>query len=89
MQPRRGVTLVELIVAVAILAIALAVVPVSLRAPEPPAANPLTELRREAIRSGQSRTRAVRVADSTIVVTALPDGRLVGIVGDPLTGRRQ
>lgn len=89
MRSRRGVTLVELIVALVILAVALTVVPVSLRAPEAPASDPVAELRREAVRSGQARTRAVRVADSTVVVTALPDGRIVGSGAHPLTGRRQ
>lgn len=73
---RRGVTLLELMVVLVILAVSLAVVPAFGR-PRPVRRDERAELRREAIRSGARQTRTIRIADSMIVVTAWPDGRVM------------
>ena len=90
MRHRSGVTMIELMVALAILAIALAVVPAALRPLARAVPDPVSDARRAAVRSGQRQTRVVQSAESVFVLTALPDGRVIAGRGiDPLTGRKQ
>jgi prepilin-type N-terminal cleavage/methylation domain-containing protein len=82
MMDRSGVTLIELIVALAILALGTSVVGLAIRA-TPPArgANPIAvtiaSVRDSAIRTRRSVTSILMVSDSVRAVTALPDGRII------------
>lgn len=83
----RGVTLVELMVALAVLALVLGMTGVGLASLRPPAGaeahRAFERARADAIRSGTP----VRVEpESGAVVLFLPDGRAVGGGVDPLTG---
>lgn len=74
----RGFSLLELIAVLAILAIVSALVAPALppsAAREHPA---LEQLRHEALTTGRSVTRTVVFGDGPRLVTATPDGRLVG-----------
>jgi prepilin-type N-terminal cleavage/methylation domain-containing protein len=92
---RSGVTLVELLVVLAILALTSSLASVALRRADLPrdvdANDQVLALRREAIAVGHAITRVVRRDSATFIVTALADGRVVadsalGI--DPSTGLR-
>jgi prepilin-type N-terminal cleavage/methylation domain-containing protein len=82
MRARGGVTLVELMVALAILALGASVVSLAIRA-MPPArgVNPITAalvtVRDSAIRSRRSVTTILMLSDSVREITALPDGRVI------------
>ncbi len=80
--PRRGVTLVELLVVLALLGLVLGVSGLALASlREPRESDELAELRRaraEAIQTGAPR--------SVHGVLFLPDGRAIGPHVDPLTG---
>lgn len=93
--PRRGVTLVELVVVLAIVATVLAVTAVSLSRSNAPTERQtvlatIAQLRSDALRSQKPRRAAIRVAGKMYSVLALPDGSVhaapqLGI--DQLTGR--
>jgi prepilin-type N-terminal cleavage/methylation domain-containing protein len=92
---RSGVTLVELLVVLAILAITTSLASVALRRADSSrdvdANDQVLALRREAIATGHPITRVVRRDSASFIVTALADGRMVadsalGI--DPSTGLR-
>jgi prepilin-type N-terminal cleavage/methylation domain-containing protein len=82
-RQRRGVTLIELIVAIAVLSIMLAVTTLSFANRNRPTVAPLTvsaqvsALRSNAVFSGVPRTSTLRGSTGAILVTALPDGRVV------------
>lgn len=94
---RAGITLVELVVALAILGVAAAVTGLAVRAmPEPAAAErrdgQIATARRRAL--SQRHPVAVTLADSGLLLRAVafPDGRVVAdpaLEVDPLTGRRR
>lgn len=88
MRRRAGVTLVELLVAIAILAVATGLSSVALSrtgAPaRPDATQQLLTLRRDAIRSGAPITRVVQRGTMSHVVTALADGRVLADSALPL-----
>lgn len=96
MTRRSGITLVELLVALAILGLMTAVVAVQFQ-PARPASNDwradsVAAMRRRAITEGRVRT-AILAGDSTGAhpVTALPDGRVLAdsiMDIDPFTGRQ-
>lgn len=95
MTARAGVTLVELLVVLAILAITSSLASVTFRRADTSrgsdAGDQVRALRREAIIGGHSITRLVRRDSATYVATALADGRVIadsalGI--DPSTGLR-
>jgi prepilin-type N-terminal cleavage/methylation domain-containing protein len=93
---RAGVTLVELLVVVAILAITSTLTAVALRRIDrsraSDAADHVIALRRDAIAAGHVITRRVRHDDAIHLVTALPDGRVLADSAlrlDPLTGLRR
>ena len=81
MSVRAGFTLIELLVVIAILTIVAGVAGVSIvgaRTPTPPTLErDLLALRREAIRRNTAITRTLHQGDSTYVVTALADGRML------------
>lgn len=81
MTRRRGVTLIELIVVLVVLGIATALSSVAMRAvPSPQAPDrqrQLMSLRSEAIRRGAPLARVIRDSASSLVATALADGRLL------------
>ncbi len=92
---RAGVTLVELLVVLAILAITSTLASLAFRradaAHELDAGDKVLALRREAIAAGHSITRVIQRDSASFIVTALADGRVVadatlGI--DPSTGLR-
>lgn len=80
---RRGVTLIELLVTIAILSVILAITTLSLAGEKRPAAtaSPLSvqvrTLRSSAIASGAAKTAALSDTEGVVLVTALPDGRVV------------
>jgi prepilin-type N-terminal cleavage/methylation domain-containing protein len=84
---RRGATLVELMVTVAVLGLLAGLAAVSVQALRPPETterdDALAEARARAVRTGQP----VRVRGEAPVLF-LPDGRAVGNDVDPLTGAR-
>jgi prepilin-type N-terminal cleavage/methylation domain-containing protein len=93
---RAGITLVELLVVLAILAVTSSLASVAFRRADSTrgldAGDQVLALRREAIAAGHSITRIVRRDSAAFVVTALADGRVVadsslGI--DPSTGLRR
>jgi prepilin-type N-terminal cleavage/methylation domain-containing protein len=82
MMDRSGVTLLELIVVLAILALVGSVVGLAVRAtPLAHGANPiaaaLVTVRDSAIRTRRSVTTMVMLSDSVREITALPDGRVI------------
>lgn len=96
---RRGVTLVELVIALAILGLLAGLAGLALR-PAPPVAAADTvaarvaAARATAVREGRPVTVEVLVRGEPAVATALPDGRVVAdalveslTAVDPLTGR--
>lgn len=92
---RSGVTLVELLVVLAILAITSSLASVALRRADSvrdtDAGDQVLALRRDAIAAGRSITRVVRRDSATFIVTALADGRVVAdsaLGVDPSTGLR-
>ena len=99
MSPRTGVTLIELIVVISLLAVASGVSVVALRRARPPSKRELAiarvmAARDSALRTG--RTVSIAVQDSlagaarALSATAYPDGRVVSDAAlgiDPLTGR--
>ncbi|HEU4557052.1 MAG TPA: prepilin-type N-terminal cleavage/methylation domain-containing protein [Longimicrobium sp.] len=92
-RARSGATLLELMVALAILAIAAGVVVPALRhaAQAPPTLHDhVAAARREALEQGRAVTRTLRDSAGTRLLTAYPDGRVAAdtVLGvDPLTGR--
>ena|ERR1700722_14733083 len=91
---RSGVTLVELIVALALLGLLAAVVGISIpRTPTPVvedhAARTIAAARQTAIASGHTTTVAVTINGAPHSVTALPDGLIIAdssLMIDPLSG---
>src|SRR5205807_2146939 len=82
MMKRSGVTLIELIVALAILALSASVVGLAIRATPPPraanaVASAIAAVRDSAIRTRRSVTTVLMLLDSARAVTALPDGRVI------------
>jgi len=92
-RSRAGATLLELVVALAILAVAAAVVVPSLRraAQAPPTLNDrVAAARREALEHGRAVTVQLRDSAGAHLLTAFPDGRVAADTGmalDPLNGR--
>lgn len=93
-----GTTLLELLVALAVLAILTGIAAFHWRPDawgdhqvDPLAPTALTdEARRRAVASGAAVTVTLETPDGPLVVTALPDGRVVGASAlglDPLSGR--
>ena len=80
---RRGVTLVELLVAIAVLSVVLTITTLSLAGQKRSDTDPvsiavqLRGLRTAAITSGIARTSILKDSTNTILVTALPDGRVI------------
>jgi prepilin-type N-terminal cleavage/methylation domain-containing protein len=78
---RRGMTLIELIVVLAILGITAGISSVAVRAVARPSTagmqRQFLSLRSEAIRRGAPQTRLVRDSSEAFVATALADGRLL------------
>ena len=93
---RAGVTLVELIVTLALLAIVAGIVTVSFTRSRPgedrdPALRTLVTARREAIAAGHPVTVLITSEGRRHAVTALPDGRVLAdtiFAVDPLSGGR-
>jgi prepilin-type N-terminal cleavage/methylation domain-containing protein len=90
---RRGVTLLELLIVLVILATGSAIVTVSSRAIRPVTATDslrvlIAELRGAAVRTAHPLTRIVRSGDTLSSVTALPNGRVLaeGLRVNDLTG---
>ena len=93
---RLGTTLVEMMVAITILALVAAVVAGSVRASSAPsemeiARETMATTRRAAIDGGTSTTTTLHLGDSSYAATAFPDGRIltrapIGVA--MLTGRR-
>ncbi len=91
-------TLIELLVVIVALGAMASVVGLTWRAglgapPDPGGDEGVAEvlaLRAQALTAGEAVTRTVRIGGTALVVTALPDGRVVGaerLGFDPLTGR--
>jgi prepilin-type N-terminal cleavage/methylation domain-containing protein len=80
---RRGVTLIELLVTIAILSVVLTITTLSLAGEKRPAETTLPisarihALRSKAVESGRPQTMVLSDTDGTVLVTALPDGRVV------------
>jgi prepilin-type N-terminal cleavage/methylation domain-containing protein len=92
---RPGVTLVELLVVLAILAVTSSLASVAFRRADTlrgsEAGDQVLALRREAIVAGHAITRVVRRHPTPYVVTALADGRVIADSAldlDPSTGLR-
>lgn len=93
---RRGVTLVELMVVIALLGLMAGITTVALaRRPAVPAADvrvaPIVAARTAAIRRGRDSTVVFEVDGVRFLATAHPDGRIVAAKSlgiDPLSGRR-
>jgi prepilin-type N-terminal cleavage/methylation domain-containing protein len=87
---RRGLTLVELMVVLAILGIMAGFVGLAWRAPTPRVdGSPLTSARQQAIRSGIATRFEVVIGPDTVAGIALPDGSIIGpeaLPVDPLSG---
>lgn len=92
-RSRAGATLLELVVTLAILAVAAAVVVPALRraADAPPTLNDrVAAARRDALEHGRAVTVQLRDSAGAHLLTAFPDGRVVADTGmalDPLNGR--
>ena len=92
---RRGVTLLELLLVLAIATVVVGVVGVSFTAPSrriqtDPAFVIIEELRSRAIRTGRPTTAKLQNDSGTFSVTAYPDSRVLGEhTLDPLSGRRR
>ena len=92
---RAGVTLLELLLVLAVIAVAIGVVSVSFKAPASvDGADSITAklegLRIQAVRSGQPTTEKFRTPAGIGAVTAYPDSRVIGdptLLLDPLNGR--
>lgn len=92
---RRGITLLELIVVLALLGLSASVVGLGFRQPPAPAGSSaavgsVARLRHAALETGRVVTDTVGVDGQALVVTALPDGRVVApssLLLDPFTGR--
>ncbi len=88
-KERRGVTLVELMVALALLGLILGISTLAVASLRPPAGSEIKQAvqraRAEAIRTGVPVSTA-RYHSPLPTVLFLPDGRAVGINVDPLTG---
>lgn len=88
---RGGFTLVELLVVIALMTVATALAaaawsPARVRSPN---AGPLAALRRRAIETGRAVTSTVTYQSKTVVIRALPDGRILGAEAlgiDPFSG---
>lgn len=96
MTARAGVTLVELLVVMAILAVTSSLASVAFRRADTDrdrdVGDQVLALRREAIAAGRPITRIVRGNSAAYIVTALADGRVVadsGLGADPSTGLRR
>ena len=96
-QSRAGVTLFELLLVLAVLAISVTVVSLTLRVPTP-ASGPdstwvkLRELRARAIQSGRPFTEIIPGDARAQTVTAFPDGRVIADLArplQPLAGRKR
>jgi len=80
---RRGVTLIELLVTIAILSVVLTIATLSLAGEKHPAGTVLPvsarmhALRSKAIESGRPQTAGLSDTGGVVLVTALPDGRVV------------
>jgi len=96
---RAGVTLIELIVVLALLGGVGVIAGLSWQGHDPerwgPRTDPDTEAvetaRRRALASGRPAEASVETERGTFLITALPDGRVLGGGGigwDPLSGRR-
>lgn len=82
-QLRAGVTLLEVIVVVAVMAVAVTVAGLSWRTHEPPvsasaAVQLVAAARREALKSGSAVTVRVELTTGVHVITVTPDGRIRG-----------
>lgn len=94
-----GITLVELLVVLALLGLLGAVASFAAReglggkqGEEDPGAAAVFSARARALTTGKPVTLVVRSESATAVITALPDGRLIGadrLGFDPLAGRRR
>ena len=82
-KSRRGVTLIELLVTIAILSVLLTITTLSLAGEKRPAGTVLPvparihALRSKAIESGKPQTTVLSDTGGSVLVTALPDGRVV------------
>lgn len=91
---RVGVTLIELIVAIAVLGIMLGITTLAFTKAKEPAPDgasvsaQIIELRRKAVTSGEAQTSWLRDSSGTKLLTALPDGRVIADLSnlDRLTG---
>lgn len=83
LKQRPGVTLIELIVTVAILGVVLGITTLSLagekrrRTPVPSPSAKILALRSAAVRSGVAQTAVLNDSNGAILITALPDGRVM------------
>ena len=86
-RKRAGMTLLELIVAMALLALLLSVTSLGRFGSPPVADTEVSDLRRSAILKRVPQRAILRIRDSLVVVIAHPDGRVVGLPdsnGSPL-----
>lgn len=86
LQSRAGVTLVELIVALAVLGIVLGITTLSLARGHNTAtarrsvSMDVRSLRSAAVRSGTVRTSILHDSTGAVLITAYPDGRVLGSI---------
>ena len=93
---RMGVTLLELIIVLAVIAVATAVATVSFRPPQTAISADsmwaqVEELRAQAVRTGRRATATIQTDSGARAVTAYPDSRVnseLTTLVDYLTGRR-
>jgi prepilin-type N-terminal cleavage/methylation domain-containing protein len=82
-KSRRGVTLIELLVTIAILSVVLTITTLSLAGEKRPTGTVLPvsarirALRSKAIEAGKRQTTMLSDTGGTVLITALPDGRVV------------
>ena len=96
-ESRAGVTLLELLLVLAVLAISVAVVSLTLRVPTPASGPDSTwvkvrDLRARAIQAGRPFTEIISGDSRAQAVTAFPDGRVIGYLArplQPLAGRKR
>ena len=85
---RRGMTLVELVVVVAIVGVVAGVATLTIsHAMQPPADDParlLTGMRRRALRDGEAQAARLMIDSTAHDVIALPDGSVVADSGVPV-----